>query len=76
MPYYTLVTASTGKHLHALAADRVDALRNFSKELGQTLSLEETVDTTDSYLMDEWWNNPHWTNPKIPVYAMRVSNSI
>jgi hypothetical protein len=74
MPFYTLETGSTGKHLHTPAADRADALRIFGKELGRTLSFDVT-DDAETYLMDEWWNNPHWTNPTIPVYAARAPHS-
>jgi hypothetical protein len=70
MPYYSLKIENTDKNLSTPAHDRADALRIFGKELGLMLSLEDSGVVSETYLMDEWWNDaPHWVNPTIPVYV-------
>jgi len=67
MPYYTLVV-EPGKTLHAVADGCNVALAMFGKELGQQLTFEG--EHPAPYLMDEWQENPHWTNPTISVFVI------
>jgi hypothetical protein len=73
MPYYTLKIMKDLRHLHASARDRADALRKFGDELKVSLTLDEQEQIA-AYLMDEWFEtdeSPHWTNPTIPVFALK-----
>ena len=68
MAYYNLEVAETRKVLSdATAADRFGALGVFGKELGVTLTFDEQGGAPP-YLFEEWYEGPHWINPKIPVY--------
>jgi hypothetical protein len=70
MPYYTLALVDQQKTLHMPARDADHALSIFGAELKQTLTLTDT-DEVAPYLMDEFFDVPHWTNPTIPVYVVK-----
>ncbi len=68
MPYYNLFVGED-RTLAAAARDREEALAIFGKELGLRLTLNDQ-DTPTSYLLDEWYESPHWVKPTIPVFEI------
>ena len=78
MPNYTLtakneIRAGSGS-ISEVASNRVEALAIFSKQLRELLTLEDQGGMPQHF-MDEWQSqgseNPHWTNPTIPVWAIK-----
>ena len=69
MTYYDLRVVQGHRTLAAAAKDREEALAIFGKELGVRLTLDEQ-DTPAPYLLDEWFQSPHWVNPTIPVFEI------
>lgn len=69
MPYYALLVVNEIRTLIAVASDREDALAIFGKKLGLRLTLKDQ-DIPASYLLDEWHESPHWSNPTIPVFEI------
>jgi hypothetical protein len=70
MPYYVLQMVGKNKSLSTPARDHHEALSIFGKELGVHLSVNDSVEAQETYLMDEWeGDGPHWVNPTIAVYA-------
>jgi hypothetical protein len=67
MPFYNLLVIDRQqKTLATPAANREDALMQFGKELGLTLTFQG--DGAPPFLLDEWEHGPHWVNPTIPVF--------
>lgn len=67
MPFYALRFSGQWETLSTTAADRSDALSQFSKKLGYEVTEVATGQMTD-LMMDEWTENPHWLNPTISVF--------
>ena len=70
MPHYTLRIEETQDELRTTAPDRDIALVEFSAQLGIALTLTEQ-DHAPPYMMDEWYESPHWGNPYIPVFEIQ-----
>lgn len=69
--YYTLLVQDKDlKSLHTAARDRAEALALFGKELHCELT-EAGGDEVAPYLMDEFTESPHWTNPTIPIFRKK-----
>lgn len=69
MPNYSLRVVNTGLTFHEVAKDREEALVMFGKQLGVRLT-HKKQNIEPSYLLDEWNESPHWTNPDIPVFDL------
>jgi hypothetical protein len=72
MAFFDLLIVDQQKHLPAVAGDRTEALTIFGEQLGQKLSLEDSDEACDFYLLDEWTSGPHCVNPTIPVFATTI----
>ena len=72
MAYYSLLIVDKQKTLEAAAANCGEALKVFGKELGQSLSLEDSDGAVARHLLDEWQVGPHWVNHTISVFATPI----
>ena len=71
MRFFALRTVPGNPTLNAMARDRVSALAEFGKALGETLS-DENTGSMSVYTLDEWDDpNAHWVNPTIPIWKKR-----
>ena len=68
MPYYNLLVVAEIRTLSDVARDRAEALVKFGATLGVRLTFEERG-VAAPYLLDEWYEGPHWVNPTIPVFV-------
>ena len=41
----------------------------FAQKLGRNLTLKDDDTGLTEYLLDEWWEQPHWLNHTIPVFC-------
>ncbi len=69
MTYFNLRVVQDHRTLAAVAKDREEALAIFGRELGARLTLDDQG-TPAPYLLDEWYDSPHWVNPTIPVFEI------
>lgn len=70
MAYYSLLIVDKQETLSGVAArDRTEALLMFGQKLGRHLTLEDDDSSAAEYLLDEWWEQPHWVNHTIPVFV-------
>lgn len=70
MAYYSLLIVDKQETLSGVAArDRAEAVAVFRRQLGRDLTLEDDDTGVAGYLLDEWWEQPHWVNHTIPVFA-------
>ena len=67
MPNYSLAFGTDV--LSAVASSREDALRIFEQQLGKELTFRDRG-TVAPFVMDEWYEGPHWINPTIPVWDL------
>jgi hypothetical protein len=70
--YYSLLIVGDQKTLEVATADCGEALQAFGKELGQSLSLEDSDGAVARHLLDEWQVGPHWVNHTISVFATPI----
>jgi hypothetical protein len=66
---YSLLIVDERRTLEVAAANCGEALEAFGKELGQSLSLEDSDGAVYRHLLDEWQIGPHWVNHTISVYG-------
>ena len=69
MPYYSLLIADDQRYIQAVAPDRAGALLLFAEQLGHEVT-DEDNGSVAPYLLDEWTEGPHWTNPTIPIFKV------
>jgi len=69
MPYYNLLVVDENRMLATVAGDQEGAVTDFGDQLGKQLTLNEQ-DAAAPYLLDEWYEGPHWVNPTIPVFEI------
>jgi hypothetical protein len=70
MAYYSLLIVDKQETLSGVAArDRAEAVAMFGQQLGRDLTLTDDDTGVAEYLLDEWWEQPHWVNHTIPVFA-------
>jgi hypothetical protein len=76
MAFFDLLIVDKQTHLRAVAGDQSEALAILGKQLDQKLSLEDSDEASDVYLLDEWTNGPHYVNPTIRVFATAIPSSL
>ncbi len=74
MRYFSLLIPNEHRHLTTPARDREHALAIFGRELGCSLSVGDEAGPAE-YLLDEWDENPHWVNHKIPVSSNALQST-
>lgn len=67
MTFYALVIPGESRSLHAVARDRVEALKILGDALGREITDDDDGGVAP-YLLDEWERGPHWVDATIPIY--------
>jgi hypothetical protein len=70
MAFYSLLIVDKHATVGGIVAlNRTQAIAMIGKQLGRDLTLDDDDTCVAQYLLDEWWENPHWVNHTIPVFA-------
>jgi|GEM_PF-1590157 len=72
MPFFALEVVPGNPTIHVTAPGRAEALAEFGKTLGQTLT-DKPTGTMAPYRLDEWSDasSPHMVHPTIPIWKLR-----
>jgi hypothetical protein len=72
MAFYSLLIVDKQETVSGVAAlDLAEAVALFGRQLDRELTLEDDDTGVAEYLLDEWWEQPHWVNHTIPVFVKR-----
>ncbi|MDE3109605.1 MAG: hypothetical protein KGL02_06665 [Acidobacteriota bacterium] len=70
MAFYSLLHVGTQETTGGVVArNRTEAVAVFGRQLGLDLAVEDNDGRVADFLLDEWWEQPHWVNHTIPVYS-------
>jgi len=69
MAYYSLLIVDKQETFGTVALDRAEAIAMFGRQLGREFTLAESDAGAAQYLLDEWWEHPHWVDHTIPVFT-------
>ena len=71
MAFYSLLIVDKQESISGVSApNRAVAVALFGQRLGLDLTLEDDGTTgVAGFLLDEWWDQPHWVDHTIPVFA-------
>jgi hypothetical protein len=71
MAFYSLLIVDKQETVSGVVArDRAEAVAMLGRKIGRALTLDDDDDPCVArYLLDEWWDGPHWVNHTIPVFV-------